>query len=194
MELWHWARTKMNYAPTTFWYARPGATCDVKPDSKEARLAIPRSVEDIVKPRRVENAIEGEILKVAGCSGGATEIQNLPQFGWSNNRQLWWRNAEEQDWLIVEFIAEEAGDYDLMLGTTKARDYGIVRVAVNSETKMESLDLFNGSVVVTDVKLPTCRLRKGKNTLEITILGANPEAVKGHMFGLDYILASKRSQ
>lgn len=59
---------------------------------------------------------------------------------------------------------------------------------------MESLDLYNQSVVAVDVKLPTCRLRKGKNTLEITILGANPEAVKSHMFGLDYILAGKRPQ
>lgn len=44
----------------------------------------------------------------------------------------------------------------------------------------------------------SCRLvrglRRGKNTLKVTILGANPSAVKSHMFGLDYILASKRSE
>lgn len=192
MELWHWARTKMNYAPTTFWYARSGATWDVKPDPTEAKRPVPRSVEDIVKPRRVENAIEGETLEVAKCSGGTTEIQDIPHFGWSNNRQLWWRNAEVQDRLVVEFTVKEAGDYDVTLGITKARDYGIVRVAVNGQTKIESLDGYNGSVVATDVRLPVCRLRQGKNTLEVTILGANPAAVKSHMFGLDYILAGKR--
>jgi hypothetical protein len=192
MELWHWARTKMNYAPTTFWYARPGATCDVQPDPQEAKLAIPRSVEDLVKPRRVENALEGETLKVVEYTGGTTEIQNLPQYRWSDNRQLWWRQADEQDRLVVEFSVEEAGDYEVTLGTTKARDYGIVRLAVNGDTKIESLDLYNPSVVAVAIKLPTCRLRQGKNTLEVTILGANPEAVKSHMFGLDYILATKR--
>ncbi len=43
MELWHWARTTMSYAPTTFWYARPGATWDVKPDPEEAKRPVPRS-------------------------------------------------------------------------------------------------------------------------------------------------------
>ncbi len=42
MELWHWARTKMSYAPTTVWYARPGATWDVKPDVEEAKRPVPR--------------------------------------------------------------------------------------------------------------------------------------------------------
>ena len=35
-------------------------------------------------------------------------------------------------------------------------------------------------------------LHRGKNQLQVTILGANPSAVKSHMFGLDYILAGKR--
>lgn len=191
MELWHWAKTTMSYAPATFWYARGGATWDVKPDPKEAKRPIPRAVDDIIKPRLVKNAIEGETLPITERSGGVTEIQNIPRFGWSNNRQLWWRNAKEQDSLIVEFTIEETGDYDVTLGITKAVDYGIVRIAVNSETKIDSLDLYNPSVIATDVKLPACQLRRGKNRLKVTILGANPTAVKSHMFGLDYILASK---
>ncbi|MHC4521321.1 MAG: glycoside hydrolase family 172 protein, partial [Planctomycetota bacterium] len=185
MELWHWAKTTMDYAPATFWYARPGATWDVKPNPKEAKRRVPRAVEDIIKPRRVKGALEGETLSVVERTGGVTEIQNLPQFGWSNNRQLWWRNAKEQDRLVVEFAVEEAGDYDVRLGITKARDYGIVRLAVNAETKIDKADFYNPSVVAEDVKLPSCRLRAGKNTLEVTILGANPAAVKSRMFGLD---------
>jgi len=194
MELWHWAQTTMSYAPTTFWYARPGATWDVKPDPKEAKRAIPRSVEDIIKPRRVKNAIEGETLPVAARSGGITEIQNIPRFNWSNNQQLWWRNADVGDVLTVDFTVEEAGDYEVALGITKAVDYGIVRISVNSETKIDSLDLYNPSVIAAEVKLPMCRLIRGKNKLQVTILGANPSAVKSHMFGLDYILASKHAE
>ena len=194
MELWHWAKTKMNYAPATFWYARPGAMWDVKPAPKEAKRPIPRTLEDIIKPRHVKNAIEGETLPITVRSGGTTEIQYIPNLSWSNNRQLWWRNAKEQDNLVVEFTVEETGDYDVTLGITKAVDYGIVRISVNSETKIDSLDLYNQSVIATEVKLPRCRLRRGKNKLQVTILGANPSAVKSHMFGLDYILAGKRKQ
>ncbi len=184
----------MNYAPTTFWYARPGATCDVEPDPEEARRPVARKVEDIVKPRKVDNALEGETLKVVECTGGTTEIQDIPQYNWSDNRQLWWRHAREKDTLVVEFPVEQAGDYDVTLGITKARDYGIVRIAVNGETKIDSLDGYNTSVIAADVELPACRLKQGTNRLEVTILGSNPEAVKSHMFGLDYILAAKRSK
>ncbi len=192
MEMWHWAKTTMSYAPATFWYARGGATWDVKPDEKEAKRSIPRSVDDIIKPRLVKNAIEGETIKIAERTGGVTEIQNIPRFGWSNNRQLWWRNAKEKDSLVLEFNIEQTGDYDVTLGITKAVDYGIVQIAVNSETKIDSLDLYNPSVIAVDLKLPVCRLNKGRNTLKVTVLGSNPAAVKSHMFGLDYILARKR--
>ncbi len=192
MELWHWARTTMNYSPTTFWYARGGAKWDVKPDVEEAKRQIPRSIEDIIKPRQVENAIEGETLTILSKSGGSAQIQNLPEHNWSNNRQLWWIDGKEGDKLAVEFAIEEEGNYDVSLGITKAIDYGIVRIAINSETKIESLDLFNKSVIAKDVKLGACKLNKGKNKLEVTIIGANLEAVKKHMFGLDYILAIKR--
>ncbi len=183
----------MSYAPTTFWYARPGAMWDVKPDPKEAKRSIPRAVEDIMKPRLVDNAIEGETLPIARRTGGVTEIQNIPSFRWSNNRQLWWRNAKEQDELVVEFAVEQAGEYDVTLGITKAVDYGIVRIDVNSQTMAESTDMYNPSAVAAEVKLGVCKLRQGKNGLKVTILGANPSAVKSHMFGLDYILATKRA-
>ena len=41
MELWHWRNTQMNYAPTTFWYARPGAKGNVQPDPETAALPVP---------------------------------------------------------------------------------------------------------------------------------------------------------
>ncbi|MFC1635828.1 hypothetical protein ACFL5Z_13395, partial [Planctomycetota bacterium] len=127
-------------------------------------------------------------------SGGVTEIQNIPRFRWSNNRQLWWRNAKAQDELVIEFTVDQPGDYDVTLGITRAVDYSIVRIDVNSKMMADSLDLYNPTVVTAEVKLGECKLRRGKNTLKVTILGANPSAVKSHMFGLDYILASKRSE
>ncbi len=82
----------------------------------------------------------------------------------------------------------------MTIGMTKAGDYGILSIAVNSETKLDSIDLYNPSVIAAEVKLPSCRLLHGKNKLQVTILGANPSAVKSHMFGLDFILANKRAE
>jgi len=50
MELWHWRKTWMNYAPSTFFYARPGAIVNVRPDPEQARLPVARSVEDVIPP------------------------------------------------------------------------------------------------------------------------------------------------
>ena len=47
MELWHWEKTPMNYAPATFWYALPGANCNIEADPKSAALPVPKCVEDI---------------------------------------------------------------------------------------------------------------------------------------------------
>jgi len=73
----------------------------------------------------------------------------------------------------------------------RAVDYGMVRIEVNGKTAVDSVDFFNPSVIARDIKLGPCRLVKGKNKLKVTILGANPAAVKKHMFGLDYILPKK---
>jgi len=191
MELWHWAATTMSYAPATFWYARGGATWDVKPDAMEAKRPVPKAVDDIIKPRIVEGAIEGEKLAVAERTGGTTEIQNITMYNWSRNAQLWWRDGKVNDTLTVDFDMDKAGEYDITLGITKAIDYGIFRIEVNGQTKAESADFFNPSVIARDIKLGRCKLVKGKNKLKVTILGANPSAVKKHMFGLDFILPVK---
>jgi len=40
LEIWHWEATTMEYAATTYWYARPGATCNRAPDIGEAARPI----------------------------------------------------------------------------------------------------------------------------------------------------------
>jgi hypothetical protein len=48
MELWHWRHTQMNFAPTTFWYARPGATSNSKADPESAALPVPTKLSDVL--------------------------------------------------------------------------------------------------------------------------------------------------
>jgi hypothetical protein len=40
MEIWHWAQTRVTYAVTCYWYARPGATCNREPMPEEATRPI----------------------------------------------------------------------------------------------------------------------------------------------------------
>lgn len=46
-EIWHWAKTTINYAMYSFWYARPGCECNVKPDIEGVRNPVALTRSDI---------------------------------------------------------------------------------------------------------------------------------------------------
>lgn len=194
MELWHWAKTKMNYAPTTYWYARPGATWNAEPMAEEARNKVAMKQEDVVEIKRVKGAIEGESLPLKQKTGGTTEIQSGAQFDWSGNQQLWWKDAQEGDTLILELPVEKAGVYTITAGLTKANDYGIAEITVNEKTLSANLDLYNTSVITEEIDLGWCALKQGVNQLQIKIVSSNPKAIKRHMVGVDYILLKPKNE
>ncbi|MBN2512495.1 MAG: DUF2961 domain-containing protein [Sedimentisphaerales bacterium] len=193
MELWHWARTRVNYAPATFWYARPGATANVQPMPEEARSKVALVQEDVVEIKRVKGALEGEAMQIRQNTGGKTELQSGAQFDWSGGKQLWWIDAKEGDTLILDFSVDKAGLYAMTAALTKANDYGIIAIAVNGKPLAEKLDLYNPAVITEEIALGTCQLKQGVNQLEVKIIGSNPEAIKRNMFGLDYILLTPQN-
>ncbi|MBL7188037.1 MAG: DUF2961 domain-containing protein [Phycisphaerae bacterium] len=40
MEIWHWAKCEVNYNVATYWYARPGTTCNVDPSPEGAKRRV----------------------------------------------------------------------------------------------------------------------------------------------------------
>jgi len=187
MELWHWRDTYMDYAPATFWYARPGAGANVEPDPETAKKTVTLRREQIVEVRRVQGAIEAESLKIAEKTGGRTVVQNLPKFRWSNDRHLWWIDTKVGDRLVVEFPVKQAGRYKVSAALTKAPDYGIVKLQVNG-APAGKFDLYH-TIVDHDLHpLGVFDLKAGANRLAIEIVDTNPKAVKRYRSGLDYLL------
>jgi hypothetical protein len=141
---------------------------------------------------RVADAIEGETIAVISKSGGNAAPQSMLGFRrgrWSGATHLWWTGAKIGDELKVAIPAPAAGDYNVYIAMTKAKDYGIFELAINGKPVGRSYDLFNAPDVVTTgpISLGEFALKKGNNELQITIKGANPKAAKSYMFGLDYI-------
>jgi hypothetical protein len=185
MEVWHWADTKVNYAPTTLWYARPGATANVEPAPEDAALPVALVKTDVAPAFRIEGAIEGEDLKVAKCSGG----QVVPQsggFGWSNDQQLWWIDGAVGDKLVLKFDSEKSGKQKVSAGITKAHDYAIVKMSVNGKSA-RTIDRYAASVGHNAEELGEFELKEGVNELTVEIVGSNPNAIPRRMFGLDYL-------
>lgn len=185
MELWHWEDRIVNLATVAYWYAAPGAQ-DRFADLKPADLAV-RPIQPYVAPK-VAGAIEGEDMEVVRRTAVAS-AQDWPSL--SGERQLWWREAPKPgDTLVLRFQAPQAGRYRVLGRFLKARDYGIHQLAINGQKAGEPLDFYNSPEVVPtgEIDLGTFDLKAGANELSITVVGANPAAVKGYMFGLDYLM------
>lgn len=191
MELWHWRNTRMNFAPATFWYARPGAKWNVEPDPESAALPVARKRSDVVETFEAKGAIEGESLKILEKTGGTTEIQALDEWQWSGDQQLWWRDGKPGDKLVLEVPCAEAGKYRVRASLTKAVDYGTVRIRFNDQPPTVPIDRFNRGVAHDLIDLGEFTLQKGPNRMIVEIVGARPEAVKKYMFGLDYLRLEK---
>jgi putative heme-binding domain-containing protein len=141
---------------------------------------------------KVPDALEGESLTVANKTAGDAIPQDMRAFRrdqWSGGSQLWWTGAEPGATLDLILPVEKDGLYTLELVMTKARDYGVVKLLLDDEPLIPTLDLYNAPDVITTGVLDFAprQLTAGEHTLRVEILGAHPQAVKAHMFGLDYV-------
>ncbi len=176
------------YAAVAYWYLNAGGDDPYHPLPVERRIGYCTPVETFKFP----GVIEGEKLKILAKSRGNPHEQDLLGFGegkWSNDAQLWWVDAGVGDTLELAVPVPNDGKYAITANFTKARDYGIVKLSLDGEPLMDGpVDFYNPEVVATGpVSLGTHQLSAGDHRLKVEIVGANPAAVKSHMFGLDYI-------
>lgn len=143
------------------------------------------------KARVVHGAIEGETIAITNTNGGRAAPQGMGSFKagqWSNDSHLWWTQAKPGASLKLQVPAPESGPYEIYLGMTRAVDYGIFRITLNGNELAKEFDLFDPQVTSTGpVGFGTHLLKKGENELTIEVIGANADAKKSYMFGLDYV-------
>jgi hypothetical protein len=90
--------------------------------------------------------------------------------------------------LALSVPVAQAGKYELGAQLTRAEDYGIVQFLWDGRELGEPVDLYGSSVEATGlVSLGTLPLSPGEHELSVRIIGANPQAVRAFMFGLDYL-------
>jgi putative membrane-bound dehydrogenase-like protein len=140
---------------------------------------------------RVPGALEGESLKIIEKSAGTAHSQSMSGFPgdrWSGNDHLWWTGAKTDDQLSLEIPVEVEGMYRIELVLTRAPDYATVQVWLNDEPLGAEMDLYAPQVITTGVlEFEARRLTQGSHRLKLKITGANPQAAKAYMVGLDYV-------
>lgn len=139
---------------------------------------------------RVPGAIEGETIQVLSKKGnvGAQGMGQYTDSTWSGNSQLWWTGGKPGDQLSVNVPVTKDGDYELMAVLTRAVDYGVVKFLLDDKPlSQKEIDLYGSRVTNAELTLGKRSLKAGDHKLTIEITGANPQAVKEYMFGLDYV-------
>lgn len=143
------------------------------------------------KTGKVPGAIEGESMKVVEKTSGTAKNQPMGGFKadhWSGNDHLWWTGAKPGSRLGLEFNVEESGTYRLDFALTKARDYAIVKVFIDDQVIDSQIDLYDPQVITTGMlSYSGITLKGGQHRIVIEITGANSQAAKSYMVGVDYL-------
>lgn len=196
MELWHWTKTIMNYAPMSYWYLKPGGTCNITPDIEAVKKTVSLRKSDLIKPQPVKDGIlEAENLRVFEVSNGQYQSQAITEWNWSNNAQLWWIADSPDAELKADFIMPEAGKYQVNLTYSKAIDYGNFKFAINDKFCPKIFvgyhDQTGKEVITKTSKLGVYELNEGVNTISINTVGKHQKAIERYMVGIDFLEFTK---
>jgi len=190
MEVWHWAEVNVDYAVACFWYAFEGQADNFTHPAAVADNLVVDRIEPYVV-RKVAGAQEGEELEVLSNTG-VVEKQGASD-KYSGEAHLWWREASVGDELVLAFESAEPGPHQVIVVLTEANDYGIHQLAVNGQKIDRQFDLYRSThwAPTDEIALGVFDLKEGKNSLSVTIVGANEAAIKNYMFGIDYVRVTR---
>jgi hypothetical protein len=178
MEMWHWETVVGTWARTTYWYARPG-----DPGPADFTLRLPA---ELLPPKPIEGAIEGETMTVERASGGTHTVQD-GFWALSGGKQRWWQDAKPGDELILRFEAPKAGTFRIVANLCYARDYGKHEIWLDGQ-RLGEWDFYSPDLGWKKVDLGKATLTAGSHRLRIICREPNPKAEPRRMFGLDYVL------
>ena len=143
--------------------------------------------------QRLPDGVEAESM-TAKTTAGKTRVQEMSAFRsgrWSDQRQLFWTGARVGDKLTVD-LPKSRGRFDLEVVLTCARDYAIVQLSVDGKALGPPIDLYEPEVGTTGVlSFPDLDFDGDAPRLTVQIVGANSNAKKAFMFGMDCLRLRK---
>ena len=185
----------------------PGQLTAFTPEQQRdlvAYLASPSQVplpgepgaEKFVVANRIPGALEGEGLLATSTGGGTATAQPMENFvrgnwNWSGGGQLWWTGGKPGDRLDLTLPVPAPGTYEVQIVLTKAPDYAMLKFLLDGKPLDPVFDGFSppGAGVIHSPVLTVAKtdLPAGDHRLTLEITGANPEATKAYMAGIDYV-------
>ncbi|TPE44046.1 glycoside hydrolase family 172 protein [Pontibacter mangrovi] len=187
MEMWHWTRAHINFAPVSFYYMLPGGKTNIAPDVENAKEPVVLKRSDLISPVVADGKIEGEQMIFENATGGNFRYQNTQKYGWSDNMQVFWHDTNVGDKLKLSFVSDKAGKFHVAAHLTKAPDYGKFKFSLNGKEVKNIVDGYSKEVKTETVNLGRFALQQGQNTLEVEVVQSRPNEKETAFFGLDYL-------
>lgn len=134
MEMWHWTKTKLNFAPTTFYYMTPGGESNITPDYSGAKAKLAFNRFDILKSEPDEDGkLEGENMKIVGVNG---DTHGFYDDSVSGGVGVMWRNGSINETRTFEFNADRGSKLKYIVLTSADRG-AIFDISINGESIVE---------------------------------------------------------
>ncbi|NBC06476.1 MAG: DUF2961 domain-containing protein [Bacteroidetes bacterium] len=188
MELWHWTKTSIDYAPTTFFYTKPDgrAIHEFQPEQAQQPVRFAPQKAEQGSAEMKDNSIQGENMEAYRIDGGKLVHRNFADWKWEEDAQVAWWGASVGDVVIMRFRSPKAiEDARLELQLTKSGNYAIVSLAVNGSEEV-TFDGYAPEITVDTLDMEGVDIQEGWNTVRVRVTGKNPKS-KNLVFGLDYL-------
>ena len=191
IEVWHWKNVDMDYAATTWFYTRPGATHNRMADRDKDKLFVTETKVS----HKIEGACEGEEMQVVSLPENINwEPQgNWWDTTWSGDAQVWFGVRNVGD--AVELRCPNAvspGKYKLLLYATRYPDYSIIQMSYEGRKLGEQIDLYNpkdGMAPTGPIDMGIIEVSSEYPVFKFEVVGSNPKAPKpGTYFGFDCLV------
>ena len=184
MEMWHWTKATINFAPVTFWYVHPDNVEQDVYELKDSTEPVALDRKDIISSAIKDNKIEFENMNLESNTGRQFRNQNNVNNGWSNNVQMVWTMANTGDKLELSFTSDTEKITDATIFFSKSRNYGRYSISINGGPPA-TISGTGEKFSIGEYTMKNIKLLKGENLLTITGL---PTDKKLYLVGVDCIV------
>jgi hypothetical protein len=169
MEMWHWTKAVINFAPVTFWYIHPDDTERDVPEPQDATEPVVLERKDLISSAIQAGRIECEHMNLEYKTGGEFRYGNHVERGWSNHMQMIWVNAGPGSRLELSFTSDTGKRTDATILFSKAQNYGNYQVSINNSRPV-TINGYSERFALDKVMIKDVELIKGENRFIITQL------------------------
>jgi hypothetical protein len=187
MELWHWHCTHMNFAPTCFYYLKPGGSSNIGPDVEGVKARIALESTDIISNLLTTEIMEAEHMSFSNSCGnkrGSMAINRYGDVPLSNLLHVYWRDGSPGDKIFFAFVSEEEGSYDITGFFNTGPDFGTFSASLNGKLLTTRIDLSSSDRSGKTISLGNGTIKRGENMLVFEVKNSNRSY---NVFALDCI-------